>query len=108
MSTQEGEFKTPLLDQPHQLPEIKANGSGNAHAPSIPTDKNNIIYIIVVLLGMGSLLPFSSFISAPDYFFKLYGSFVLNAIAISNSLTFLLVTALMVLFIIRVIPLTRM
>jgi equilibrative nucleoside transporter 1/2/3 len=40
----------------------------------VPQDKYRIAYIVFVIQGLGMLLPWNAFISAADYFTKLYGS----------------------------------
>ena len=51
-----------------------------------PKDRHNIIYISLLLAGIGFLLPYNSFITAVDYFLRKYPN---STIVFDMSLTYL-------------------
>ncbi|KAG2394231.1 hypothetical protein C9374_003995 [Naegleria lovaniensis] len=56
----------------------------------IPNDKLNLLYWIFVLQGAGVLFPWNSFISAPDYFNRLYGDSAMMYFSVAYSVPNLL------------------
>ncbi|KAL9647736.1 hypothetical protein ABK040_015224 [Willaertia magna] len=64
--------------------EIKKN------LPKKPIDKFHLVYFIFLLQGTGMLFPYNAFISAPDYFSRLYGKDILFYLTIADSIPNLL------------------
>ncbi|KAL9656557.1 hypothetical protein ABK040_012140 [Willaertia magna] len=53
---------------------------------SAPKDKWNLVYFIFLLQGTGVLFPWNAFISAPDYFGRLYGGDIMLYFSVANAI----------------------
>ena len=63
-----------------------------------PKDKYHLVYLIFLLQGTGVLFPWNAFISAPDYFGKLYGDGIMLYFSVAYSVPNLLGLLIMIKF----------